>query len=105
MSIHNPSHLLKSLQGIDKLANWPKVLEQFRKTISKSRKTIQFSSDRGSPFRLLRLIARNNTTKTYNAIESNFLYAAMHIACMKELCFPSEVCPDLPDNVDALART
>lgn len=105
LSIHNPSHFLTILQGMDQLANWPKVLDQFRKTISKSLKPIQFASDRGSPFRLLRLIARNNTNKNYNAIESNFLYAAMHIACMKELRFLSEVCPDLPDNLDALART
>ena len=27
----------------------------------------------------------------------------MHIACMKELRFPSDTCPDLPDNLDALA--
>jgi len=90
---------------MDQLANWPKVLDQFRKTLSKSQKPIQFASDHGSPFRLLRLIARNNTNRNYNAIESNFLYAAMHIACMKELRFLSEVCPDLPDNLDALART
>jgi hypothetical protein len=105
VSIHNTEHPLKSLQGIDQLADWPKVLEHFRKTLSKSNKKIQFSSDRGSAFRLLRLIAGNNRAKTYNAIESNFLYTAMHIACMKELRFPSEVCPDLPDTLNALART
>jgi hypothetical protein len=93
---------------MDKLENWPKVLDQFRTTLEKSKKTTQFMSnptqDRCGPFRLLRLIARNNTTKNYTAIEANFLYAAMHIACMNELRFQNELCPDLPDNLDSLLR-
>jgi hypothetical protein len=96
---------LKCIQGMDKLANWPAVLEQFRTTVTKSKKTVQLTpQDKYGPFNLLRLIARNNTTKIYTAIEANFLYTAMHIACMKELRFPNEVCPDLPDNLDSLLR-
>jgi hypothetical protein len=106
-SIHTSS-CLKRLQGMDKLENWPKVLDQFRTTLEKSKKTTQFMSnptqDRCGPLRLLRLIARNNTTKNYTAIEANFLYAAMHIACMNELRFQNELCPDLPDNLDSLLR-
>jgi hypothetical protein len=102
-SIHFPN----ILQGLDKLANWPLVLEQFQKTLKKANKTVEFTSsteDRSSPFRLLRLIARNSTTRNYTALESNFLFAAMHIACMQELRFPNTVCPDLPENLDALIR-
>lgn len=92
---------------MDKLGDWPAVLEQFKKTVAKSKKTFHLSAtpqDRSAPFRLLGLIARNNTTQSYTAIEANFLYAAMHIACMKELRFQKEACPDLPENLDALAR-
>jgi hypothetical protein len=93
---------------MDKLANWPTVLEEFRKTLAKSKKTVQFASTprhQCTPFHLLRLIARNNTTKNYTAIEVNFLYAAMHIACMKELHFAVDKCPDLPEKLDGLIRT
>jgi hypothetical protein len=101
------SPLLKRPQGMDRLANWPKILQQFRHTLAKSKKTDQSSSvppARSGALHLLRLIARNHTTKNYTAIEANFLYAAMHIACMKELRFQNEVCPDLPDNLDGLLR-
>lgn len=92
---------------MDKLANWPAVLEEFKKTLTKSKKTVNFDSaaqDRSCPFRLLRLIARNNTTRNYTAIEANFLYAAMHIAFMNELRFKNEACPDLPENLDSMIR-
>jgi hypothetical protein len=98
---------LKYMQGMEKLADWPKVLREYRQILSKSKKTAKFSTppaSQSSPFRLLSLIARNQTTKNYTAIEANFLYAAMHIACMKELCFPKEACPDLPDDIDALVQ-
>jgi hypothetical protein len=98
--------LLNFLQGIDKMANWPGVLDIFQKTVSVSQKPSDLSMEHNSsPFRLLRLIERNNTNKNYNAIESNFLYAALHIACMKELRFTTGTCPDLPDDLDGLART
>ena len=98
--------LLNFLQGIDKMANWPEVLDIFQKTVSVSQKPSDLSMEHNSsPFRLLRLIERNNTNKNYNAIESNFLYAALHIACMKELRFTRGTCPDLPDDLDGLART
>jgi hypothetical protein len=83
------------------------ILDQFQATVMKSKKTAQFSltpHDRSGSFCLLHLIAHNNTTKNYTAIEANFLYAAMHITCMKDLHFQNEICPDLPDNLDALLR-
>jgi hypothetical protein len=43
-SIHTSS-CLKRLQGMDKLENWPKVLDQFRTTLEKSKKTTQFMSN------------------------------------------------------------
>jgi len=91
---------------MDKLADWPAVMCQFQKMLKKSRKTVQVSTprDQSAPLRLLRLIACNNNTRSYNAIEANFLYAAMHIACMKELRFSVETCPDLPENLNGLVR-
>jgi hypothetical protein len=88
---------------LDKLANWPLIVTQFRELLNKSKKTFQLPPQTlPTPFRLLRLIARNNTNKNYNAIEANFLYAAMHLACMKELRFQRGMCPDLLESIDAL---
>lgn len=100
------SFLLTFLQGLDKLANWPSILTQFQKSMQKSNKTVTYTAapEYRTPFLLLRLIARNNTTRNYTSVESNFLYAAMHIACMRDLQFPKEVCPDLPDKLDSLIR-
>jgi hypothetical protein len=80
------------------------VLQEFKKTVEKAKatNTSKISPDRSSPFRLLRLIGLNNNNKNFTAIESNFLYAAFHIACMKELNFPKDACPDLTDELDAL---
>ena len=88
------------------MANWPLVLTQFCKTIQKSTKTVMFDEvpQERTPFQLLCLIAHNNTTRNYTSVESNFLYPAMHIACMWDLHFPKEVCPDLPDKSDSLIR-
>lgn len=102
------SHCLTSLQGIDKLASWPNVLFNFRNILSKATKRVSLlpePQDRSAAYRLLRLIARNNNTKSYASIEANLLFAAMHIACMKDLSFPDDVCPDLPDDVSCLVRT
>lgn len=91
---------------MDKMAKWPVVLEQFRKILQMSQKTVQpLPPGLSTPFRLLRLIERNSTNRNYNAIEANFLYAAMHLACMKELHFQRNACPDLPENSDALVRS
>jgi len=95
---------------MDKLADWPGVLRDFKKLLMKSTKVMPISpsvdpQDRDGAIRLLRFIGRNTTTRSYTAIESNFLYAAMHLACMKDLCFSSETCPDLPDNLESLIAT
>ena len=60
--------------------------------------------DSTGPLRLVRMIERNNVTRGYTAVEANFLFAAMHLACMKDLNFSCEVCPDLPDPNDILIR-
>jgi hypothetical protein len=92
---------------MDKLADWPKLLVQFQKTIKKSGKSIQTSTieDGNAPIRLLRMIGRNNQSTSFTAIEANFLYAAMHIACMKDIRSPSEICPDIPGDIDGLVRS
>jgi hypothetical protein len=89
---------------MEKMANWPQALQEFKKTVDKAKaKNISnISPDRSSPFRLLRLIGRNNNNRNFSAIESNFLHAAFHIACMKELNFEKDECPDLTDELDAL---
>ena len=97
---------LKPLQGLDKLANWPKILLDFRKMLKRSDRPVDVAPpDLPTPFRLLRQIVGNDSTQRYTAIEANFLYAALHIACMKELRFHRETCPDLPDNFDGLVRS
>ncbi len=53
-----------------------------------------------APLRLLRMISHTRTTSKYASVESNFLFVAMHVACMKELPFPPDVFPDLPDKYD-----
>jgi hypothetical protein len=90
---------------MDKLAHWPTILTQFRDVFKKSmtKSTLPPQTLLG-PVRLLRLIARNNLSKIYNAIEANFLHAAIHIACMKELRFQSGTCADLPENIEAVIR-
>ena len=94
---------LNLLQGIDKLGNWPKLLGNFRNTLAKAKKRVPvletLSQDFNPTMRLLRLIARNKNAKSYTCIEANFLFAAMHIAFMKDTRFPKNTCPDLPDNI------
>jgi hypothetical protein len=95
------------VQGIDKLGNWPDMLLNFRKVLTKAKKPVPLSpqpQNRSSALRLLRFIARNNNTKSYASIEANFLFAAMHLACMKDIHFPREVCPDLPEDISGLVR-
>jgi len=95
------------MQGIDKLRNWPNVLLDFRKVLSKAKKTVPLSRDpvdSSAAFRLLRLIAQNRNTKSYTAIESNFLFAALHLACMRDICLSDDACPDLPDNIFAMVK-
>lgn len=90
---------------MDKLANWPEVLKQFQKMLEKSGKKIESSSRPQAvhaPIHLLRMIVRNDMMKNYTFIEANMLYAAMHIACMKDLRFSVETCPDLPESIDGL---
>jgi len=93
---------------MDKLADWPKVLYGFKDMLEKCTRSVKLVSTQHqdtAPLRLLRFISRNASTKSYTAIESNFLYAAMHLACMQELRFSMDTCPDLPDNLEALIDT
>ena len=52
------------------------------------------TGSRSAPVRLLHMIQRNESFKKYSK-----LYALLHIACMKEIAFPSEVYPDLPEQL------
>lgn len=52
--------------------------------------------------RLLKLISRNEWSKTYSNIEGNFLIAAMHVACMREFPFGRDLYPDIPDRFDSM---
>jgi len=53
--------------------------------------------------RLLRLIARNNTSKNYNATERKFsVRCDAHCLYEGAYVFQSGVCPDLPENLDGL---
>ena len=91
---------------MDKMASWPQVLSDFRHTVlkysgkAKKRQTPSVASS--VPLHLLHLLGNNFASHKYTTIESNFLYAAMHIACMKDLSFANNTCPDLPDDIDGL---
>jgi hypothetical protein len=88
---------------MDKMANWPSVLTQFQKMVNTSEKTVGSPSlELSTPLRIMDMISRNKSTRNYTAIEANFLYAAMHIACMRELQFRKDTCPDLPEALDGL---
>jgi len=90
---------------MDKMANWPNVLTQFRNMVNTSEKTAQsLLPNVSTPLRLMHMISRNKLTRNYTAIEANFLYAAMHIACMTELQFRKDTCPDLPERLDELVQ-
>jgi hypothetical protein len=88
---------------MNQLADWPAVLIDFQKIMKKSTTLQNNSATPGNgspPVRLWRMISRNKSTRNYGAIEANFLYAAMHLACMNVLKFPKEACPDIPDRID-----
>ena len=98
---------LNLVQGLDKLGNWPDMLLNFQKILSKAKQPVPLSAhpyDRSPAFCLLRFIAHNNNTKSYASIEANFLFATMHLACMKDIRFPHDVCPDLPDDISSLVH-
>jgi len=87
---------------MDKLGDWPALLFNFRTIMGKVKvpSTNRLSNEKKTaPFRLLNMIARNEWSKVYQNIEGNFLVAAMHIACMKELEFTSDSYPDIPDRI------
>ena len=88
---------------MDKLADWPNILMGFRKVMDKVKvppTNVMLGESRSAAFRLLRMISRNQWSKNYAKIEGNFLIAAMHIACMKELEFSQDSYPDLPEDLE-----
>jgi hypothetical protein len=92
---------------MDKLGVWSTVVRNFRTIMQKLR--IHATSPLPdtscpAPVRLLRLLARNEWSQQYSKIEGNFLVAAVHVACMKELVFPQDSFPDIPDNLEGMAE-
>ena len=90
---------------MDKLADWPKVLLAFRTTMQKVQvpdASRLLNESRSAPFRLLRMISRNQSSKNYSKIEGNFLIAAMHIAYMKEMAFTQDSYPDFPEKLESM---
>jgi hypothetical protein len=86
---------------MDRLADWPNLLLSFRKMLGSLTIPCENPAGTGSrsaPIRLLRMIQRNESSKKYSKVEANFLYASLHIACMKEIAFPPEAYPDLPEH-------
>jgi hypothetical protein len=47
-------------------------------------------------FSLMQMAARSNAKSRYHAVEENFLYAAIHIAALKDIPFAEGILPDLP---------
>ncbi len=93
---------------MDKLSNWPEILDYFRRLMLKatSVNSSQDVEERGStPVRILRMICRNQSLSRYAAIEGNVLHAAMHLACLKELPCSREDFPDIPHNMDNFLKS
>jgi hypothetical protein len=86
---------------MNKLGDWPRVLLDFRKMARKATTETKplLIGNTKNPIRLLHMIARNGNLKNYSKVEANFLYAAMHVACMNDLTFAREAYPDLPDKL------
>ena len=71
------------------------------------RDLVQKAPDRPSPipefrnamFSLMQMVAKNNFTTKYLAIEENFLLAAIHVAAMKDIPFVKGTLPDLPADM------
>jgi hypothetical protein len=54
--------------------------------------------------RLLRMLVHNEWSKSFSSIGGNFLVAALHLACMKDLSFTSDSYPDLPDKFEGFTN-
>lgn len=88
---------------MDKLADWPDILLGFKNVMTHVQvpdKNRLCDDSRNATFRLLRFLSRNEGSKNYAKIEGNFLIAALHIACMKELGVTAESFPDIPENLE-----
>ncbi|KAF8902948.1 hypothetical protein CPB84DRAFT_1846077 [Gymnopilus junonius] len=48
------------------------------------------------------MLRANEKKTSYNAIESNFIRAAIHIGCQRMVVFPEHMVPDLPGNLQKL---
>ncbi len=55
-----------------------------------------------APLHLLHMIFRNQATVKYAAIEGNLLFAAVHLAFIKDIPFSQDHLPDLPDKFNKL---
>ncbi len=90
---------------MDRLVDWFGHLLAAKKVLSKSPLAVAGQAAKepeSSIFRILRMIMRCQALLKYAAIKSNFLHAAMHLACMIECSFPAGMPPDLPCSIDQL---
>ena len=80
---------------------WPKLANTFNKTVMRTTDKTSLPMDTFSKpiFSLLQMAARNTAGTRYLAIEENFLFAAIHIAAMKDISFADGILPDLPGNM------
>jgi len=95
-------------QGIAKLHDWRTALINFYNLLHKvdiPDGSLLEDKSGSSTLRLLRLISHNEWTKSYSNIEGNFLIAAMHISCMRELSCSENSYPDIPDVFDAMVTS
>ena len=53
-------------------------------------------------FSLMQMVARNNSSTKYFAIAENFLFAAIHVAAMKQIEFANGILPDLPSDMPSM---
>ena len=82
------------------------MLYEFKAIVEKNEKKFQNSQiplPQNPLQSLMQMLSVNKDNGAYNAIESNFLQAAIHASAMRSIVFPDGTVPDLPGNVESVA--
>ena len=93
------AHLTTSVQGFNRLQDWPSVIDNFRVAVNRKASLAPQTEIPDGSSRLLilmRLLVRSEVKSQYVNIENNFLYAALHVYALNMGIFPDGIIPNLP---------
>ncbi|KAF8869968.1 hypothetical protein CPB84DRAFT_1855891 [Gymnopilus junonius] len=99
------SHEKEDLYGYTKLHDWIGLAHSFKAAVESyvDKEPEIPASLPSNPIESLLCMLRANEKKTsYNAIESNFIRAAIHVGCQRMVVFPEHMVPDLPGDLQKL---